>query len=150
MTLYQSKGFSLIELVIVIMIGFVLLSTTTSRIARTRSVLAAAGARQAFLALHARTRAQAVEFGATARLMIDVENDSAWIVQGGNTITTYRFVPDGVDLQSDAGGVVQLCMIARGYSESRCNSFAEPVELTFATAEASQTVVLFPMGQVTW
>ena len=52
MTLYQSKGFSLIELLIVIMIGFVLLSTTTSRIARTRSVLAAAGARQAFLALH--------------------------------------------------------------------------------------------------
>ena len=147
---YQSKGFTLLELVIVVMIGFVLLSTTTSRISRTRSILAATGARQAFLALHSRTRAQAVEFGSTARLMIDVANDSAWIVQGGNTITTYRFAPDGVDVQSSETGIVEVCMIARGYSEPRCNSFTDPLELTFATAESAKGLVVYPMGQVTW
>ena len=139
------------ELIIVILIGSVLLSVTVGRISGTRSVLSAVGARQAYLALHSRTRAQAIEFGSTARLMLDLSGDSAWIVQGGNTIETYRFAPDGVDVQSSSSdAVVQMCMVARGYSEPRCNSFGESVTLTFVTARSSTSLVLLPMGQVEW
>lgn len=84
----RSLGFTLLELIIVILIGSVLLSVTVGRISGTRSVLSAVGARQAYLALHSRTRAQTIEFGSTARLMLDPSGDSAWIVQGGNTIET--------------------------------------------------------------
>ncbi len=147
----RSLGFTLLELIIVILIGSVLLSVTVGRISGTRSVLSAVGARQAYLALHSRTRAQAIEFGSTARLMLDVSGDSAWIVQGGNTIETYRFAPDGVDVQSSSSdAVIQMCMVARGYSEPRCNSFGESVTLTFVTARSSTSLVLLPMGQVEW
>jgi len=139
------------ELIIVLVIGAVLVSIASGRIAKTRSVLAGGAARQAYLALHSRTRAQAIEFGTTARLMLDVGGDSAWIVQGGETIETYRFANDHVDVESSSmDATVQMCMIARGYSEPRCNSFSEPVELTFTTAESAASVVLMPMGQVEW
>ena len=151
MTRNQSQGFSLFELIVVLLIGSVLLSVTTNKIASTRSVLSAIAARQAYLALHSRTRAQAVEFGTTARLMLDIPGDSAWIVQGGNTLETYRFAPDGVDVQSSSeDAVIQMCMIARGYSEPRCNSFEESVTLHFVTAQATESILLLPMGQVEW
>ena len=151
MTRNQSNGFSLLELIIVLVIGSVLLSVGMSRLTRTRSHLAGGAARQAYLALHARTRAHAIEFGTTARLMLDLRGDSAWIVQGGETIETYRFADDRVDVESDAmGNILQMCMIARGYSEPRCNSFTEPVELTFSTTESAVNLVLSPMGQVQW
>lgn len=151
MTRNQSPGFSLLELIIVLLIGAVLLSVTVGRISGTRSVLSAVAARQAYLALHSRTRAQAIEFGSTARLMLDLPGDSAWIVQGGNTIETYRFAPDGVDVRSSStDAVVQMCMVARGYSEPRCNSFGESVTLTFVTARSTESLVLLPMGQVDW
>ena len=147
----QSLGFTLLELIIVILIGSVLLSVTVGRISGTRSVLSAVGARQAYLALHSRTRAQAIEFGSTARLMLDPSGDSAWIVQGGNTIETYRFARDGVDVQSSSSdAVVQMCMVARGYSEPRCNSFGESVTLLFVTAQATESIGLLPMGPVEW
>ena len=64
---------------------------------------------------------------------------------------TYRFAPDGVDVQSSSSDpLVQMCMIARGYSEPRCNSFDESVTLLFVTAESTQSIVLSPMGQVSW
>ena len=151
MTRNQSQGFSLFELIVVLFIGSVLLSVTTNKISSTRGVLAAVAARQAYLALHSRTRAQAIEFGSTARLMLDIPGDSAWIVQGGITLETYRFAPDGVDVQSSSSdAVVRMCMIARGYSEPRCNSFDESVTLLFVTAQASESIVLLPLGQVEW
>jgi prepilin-type N-terminal cleavage/methylation domain-containing protein len=147
----QSNGFSLVELIIVLVIGAVLLSMSMGRISATRSHLAGGAARQAYLALHARTRAHAIEFGTTARLMLDLRGDSAWIVQGGETIETYRFTDDRVDVESDSSDpTIQMCMIARGYSEPRCNSFSEPVELTFSTAGSAVSLVLSPMGQVQW
>ncbi|MCK5650641.1 MAG: prepilin-type N-terminal cleavage/methylation domain-containing protein [Gemmatimonadetes bacterium] len=151
MTRDQSNGFTLMELIIVLVIASVLLSMAVGKIGQTRSVLAGGAARQAFLALHSRTRAQAIEFGTTARLMLDISGDSAWIVQGGETIETYRFANDHVDVESNSQDhTVQMCMIARGYSEPRCNSFTEPIELTFRTAESAASVVLLPMGQVKW
>ncbi len=151
MTRNQSQGFSLFELIVVLFIGSVLLSVTTNKISSTRGVLSAVAARQAYLALHSRTRAQAIEFGSTARLMLDIPGDSAWIVQGGITLETYRFAPDGVDVQSSSSdAVVRMCMIARGYSEPRCNSFDESVTLLFVTAQASESIVLLPLGQVEW
>lgn len=151
MTRNQSKGFSLLELIIVIVIGSVLLSVAVGKIGRTRDILSAVAARQAYMALHARTRSQAIEFGATARLLLDIQGDSAWIVQGGNTIETYRFAPDRVDVQSSSSdAVVQMCMVARGYSEPRCNSFVDAITLRFVTAQASESIVLLPMGQVRW
>ena len=147
----RSPGFSLLELIVVLAIGSVLLSMTVGRISGTRGVLSAVAAQQAYLALHSRTRAQAIEFGSTARLMLDTQGDSAWIVQGGNTLETYRFAPDGVDVQSSSvDPVVQMCMIARGYSEPRCNSFDDSVTLLFVTAQSSKSLVLLPIGQVRW
>ena len=147
----QPKGFTLLELIIVIMIGSILLSMAVTKIGSTRSLLAANAARQAVMSLHARTRAQAIEFGTTARLMIDTAGDSAWIAQGGRTIEVYRFYPDNVDVESDSDdSTVQMCMIARGYSEPRCNSFAESLELTFTTSQSVESLTLLPMGQVKW
>lgn len=147
----QTDGFTLLEFIVVLVIAAVLLSVAVEQIGTTRARLAGNAARQSFLALHARTRAQAIEFGMTARLYLDTTGDSAWIVQGGQTIERYRFGPEGVDVGSNAvGSPVEVCMIARGYSEPRCNSFTESVELTFTSSESVARLVLLPTGQVRW
>lgn len=151
MTSKPCKGFTLVELVITLLIGSLLVSIAMGKISTTRSHLAGNAARQAFLALHARTRAQAIEFGATARLHIDTQGDSAWIRQLGQTIEVYRFSLDEVDVEADSHeAIVTMCMIPRGYSEPRCNSFGESVELRFITAQSEASVVLLPMGQTEW
>lgn len=142
------RGFTLIELVIVLLIGSILTSIALSSWGNARGRAQARSARTTFAAVHARARAQAIERGATVRMLVDVAGDSVALVSGGLTLERIQFGGElNVDLQSSVGAV-RLCMSPRGYADTSCNSFSTPVTITFRRSADTASVTLLPMGQL--
>lgn len=142
------RGFTIIEMVIVIMVGGILLSITVAGFGAVESRTAARQARNVFAGLHARARAHAIEFGTTTRLEMDMGGDSVWIVRNGTTIETIRFADQfGVDLTSGANRHT-LCMSPRGYADTDCNSFTTSATVTFERAAESMAATILPLGQL--
>lgn len=147
---HRTKGFSLIEAVLVIAIGGVLLSIAAQNLSLNRSKMSARSARDAFGSLHALARARAVEFGTTARVFLSTAGDSAWIEQGGAQVERLDLNLDyHVDVLGPAP-VIRICMTPRGYADSRCNSFPKAVTVVFSTPEAEESLQIFPLGQLRW
>jgi hypothetical protein len=98
----------------------------------------------------ARTRAHAIETGATALLVADTRGDSVMIFKEGQLIENVRFQEEiGVDLQAEAS-TVRLCMNARGFADTGCNSFNSSTALVFASGTRSGSVTILPLGQLLW
>ncbi|HSG07804.1 MAG TPA: prepilin-type N-terminal cleavage/methylation domain-containing protein [Longimicrobiales bacterium] len=147
----QSRfGFSVIELVIALLIGGILTSIALSSYGNAQGRFAVRGARDTFASLHARARAQAIEKGATVRLMVDVTGDSIFLLSGGTNLETIHFADElHVDIRSSAGNL-RLCMNSRGYADTACNSFTTPPTVTFWQNADSTSVSILPLGQLVY
>jgi type II secretory pathway pseudopilin PulG len=142
----RTSGFTVIEVVIVLMFAAVLLGVSMSAFGEVQSRMAADQAVRAFHGLHARARAQAVERGIATQLVVDVGGDSVTIRRAGQRLETIRFQSDlGVDL---VGSSFVLCMGPRGFADPGCNSFSEPVKLGFSRGGDTEAVAVLPMGQL--
>ncbi len=144
---HRPRGFTVVELVIALVIGSILTSIALTSYKNARGHFAVRGARDMFAALQARARAQAIESGSTIRLIVDVAGDSAYLWQSGSNLETVRFADNHVDLKSDVGDFY-LCMNARGYADSSCNSFTGAANLTFWQNADSASVEILPLGQL--
>jgi prepilin-type N-terminal cleavage/methylation domain-containing protein len=143
-------GFSVIELVIALLIGSILTSIALSSYGNSRGRFAVRGARNTLTSLHARARAQAIERGATVRLVVDVSGDSIYLSSGGTNLETIHFADEfNVDIQSSSGNVT-LCMNSRGYADTDCNSFTTTPKVTFWQNADSASVSILPMGQLVY
>ena len=141
-------GFSVIELVIALLIGSILTSIALAGYGNARGRFAVRGARNTFTSLHARARAQAIERGATVRLVVDVSGDSIYLRSGGSNLETIHFADEfNVDVRSSVGNLV-LCMNTRGYADPDCNSFISIAKLTFLQSADSASLNILPMGQL--
>lgn len=136
----------MIEMVVVVVVGAILLGIAMVSFGGISERLAAGQAVRVFQSMHARTRAQAIEAGTLARLVVDVAGDSVTVRRGGDVLETVRFRQElGVDLR---GTSFTLCMGPRGFAEPDCNSFASPVTLNFVAGAGTESVELLPMGQL--
>ena len=143
-------GFTIIELIIALLIGTILTSIALSSYGNARGAFAVRGARNTFATLHARARAQAIERGATVRLMVDVAGDSIYLWSGGANLETIHFDDElHVDVQSSMGNV-RLCMNTRGYADTSCNNFTTTAKLTFWFNADSASVNILPLGQLVY
>jgi len=143
------RGFTLVEVVIVLVIGSILMSIAMTGFGNARGPCAVRGARSTFAALHARTRAQAIEAGARVLLFVDVAGDSAFIWEGQN-LETIRFDEElNVDLRS-TGGNLRICMNARGFADPDCNSFDATAVLEFWHNADQASVEILPLGQLVY
>ena len=107
------------------------------------------GARQAFMAMNARARAQAVEYGRTVRLNLDPGGDSVWLSRGNEVLEILDFHEEfGVDIRTSTNSDLRVCMNARGFADTRCNNFASPVTLTFLLASDTASVRVLSFGQM--
>ncbi|MGD2068072.1 MAG: prepilin-type N-terminal cleavage/methylation domain-containing protein [Gemmatimonadota bacterium] len=142
------RGFTLIEVVVVISVGAALLTLAVAGFGGVRSRYAVREARASFAALHARTRAHAIEFGQTVELHADAAGDSIWIERNDTILEAVRLGNElGVDLLSDVS-VLTLCINSRGYGDSGCSSFSAPLSLYFAAVGDTARLEVFPLGQL--
>lgn len=141
-------GFTLHELVIVLMLAGLLLTITIRSLASLEPRYAVAQARDGLMVLHAEARAQAIESGSVVRLNVDSRGDSAWLTRHDTTLAVTRFVVEhGVELAASRP-VVSLCMSPQGYSDMACNSFEGPVSFAFRRGPDVVRAVLLPLGQL--
>ena len=145
----RRSGFSIIELVVVLMVGSVLTSIAITEFNGVSGRFAVKGARQTLMSMHARTRVQAVEFGRTVRLHVDPVGDSIWLSRGSDVLEVLNFGEEfHVDIETSTSSEVRLCMNPRGFADTGCNSFVSPVTVTFVLISDTASVVLLPLGQM--
>jgi len=144
----QRRGFTIIELIIVVLVGAILATIAISSLGAVQSRTAVRQSRNAFAALHARARAQAIEFGTTTLLGVDVGGDSAWISRNDTILERIHFGEEfEVDLQSSTTRYT-LCMSPRGYANTDCTSFTGLAALTFVQGADSMSATMLPLGQL--
>jgi type II secretory pathway pseudopilin PulG len=136
------------EIVIVMIVGIALATMAITAFAPAQQKLAVRSARQTLAAMHARTRAHAIEAGSNVVLNLNFSEDKAWITRDGTTLETVNFYETmHVDLRG-AGATMEICMNARGFGESSCNSFNSGTDILFVQNSESKRMRVFPLGQV--
>ena len=139
----------MIELVVVLMVGSVLTSIAITSFNGVSGRFATNGARQTFMALNARARAQAVEYGRTVHLNLDPSGDSVWLSRGSDVLEVLDFGEEfDVDIRTSTNSDLRVCMSSRGFADTGCNSFSSPVTVTFVLAIDTASVRVFPLGQM--
>jgi prepilin-type N-terminal cleavage/methylation domain-containing protein len=143
----KRSGFTMVELVVVVVIGVILASIVVDGMDGYPTRSATRQARTVFLSMHARTRAQAAASGLTAKLNVDSDGDSVWISRNDSTLATVQFRAEmGVDI--DGEGVDTLCLTPRGFADSSCNSFGQgTMDVRFIQGGHASTVSILPLGQ---
>lgn len=155
----KHAGFTLIELVIVILIGSILTGIALSSFQNVQTRFAVRGAKEMYMTLHQRARSKAVEMGETVLLMVYVQGDSALIFSASEGVTDVtRFDEQlNVDIRTQGNFSYMMCMTPRGYADYNCGSytnfgftqtFADTVRLQFWQSADSASVLVLPMGQL--
>ena len=145
----RRSGFSIIELVVVLMVGSVLTSIAITEFNGVSGRFAVKGARQTLMSMHARARVQAVEFGQTVKLHVDPGGDSIWLSRDGEVLDVLDFGKEfNVDIQTSTDSEVRVCMNPRGFADTGCNSFMSPVTVTFVLMSDSASVLILTLGQM--
>ncbi len=145
----RRSGFSIIELVVVLMVGSVLTSIAIRNFNGVSGRFAVKGARQTLMSMHARARVQAVEFGQTVELHVDPAGDSIWLSRGGEVLNVMNFGEEfQVDIQTSTDSEVRVCMNPRGFADTGCNSFTSPVTVTFLLTSDTASVLILTLGQM--
>jgi len=144
------RGFTIIELVIVIAIGGILTAVAIKGFGVTSSLTAAKQARNVFNGMAARARAQAIESGQRTLLIADARGDSVMILAGGRIVENVRFAEEmDVDIQA-RDHLTFLCMSPRGYAEQACTSFNTTVKVSFVRGKQTRSLEILPLGQIRW
>ncbi len=134
----------------VLMVGSILTSIAIQSFNGVSGRFAAKGARQTLLSMHARARAQAVEFGRTVQLNMDPGGDSVWLSQGARILDVVDFGEEfNVDLRTSTDGYLSVCMNPRGFADTGCSNFNSPVTVTFVLATDTVSVRILTLGQMT-
>lgn len=145
----RQAGFTLTEVLIVVLVGSILLGVTLQSLGGVQERLALQQAAGVVESMVARARAMAVETGEPTRLNMHSAGDSLWIVRGGTTVNTVHLEEQlGVDLRF-AAGTATLCMGPRGYAEESCTTFTDVlrIELNVPTGDV-RTLAVTPTGQI--
>jgi prepilin-type N-terminal cleavage/methylation domain-containing protein len=145
----RRSGFSIIELVVVLMVGSVLTSIAITEFNGVSGRFAVKGARQTLMSMHARARMQAVELGQTVKLNIDPVGDSIWLSRGAVVLDVVDFGREfNVDVQTSSYAEIKVCMNPRGFADTGCNNFSSPVTITFVLTSDTTSVLILPLGQM--
>ena len=145
----KRTGFTVLELVVVIMMGIALTSIAIRSMAGVQQRMSVRQARNVYASVHARARAQAIEFGQRVMVEIDPAGDSIWVTRNDTTLEVIRLFDEmGVDIQTSES--VTVCMNSRGFADTGCNSFDEDetVTLLFTLGADSSSLQILPLGQV--
>jgi prepilin-type N-terminal cleavage/methylation domain-containing protein len=147
-------GFTILELIIVILITGVLVGVVINSFSRMAGQLNTRSAHDNFLSLHAQARAFAVERGVEVRLVIDPGADQVRVetTRDGQVevLNQLNFREEfQVDLIRVTGqGPVNLCFTPRGIANPTCgNAVGTETTIRFEMGNRSRSIRLLPLGQ---
>jgi len=152
----KTSGFTLIEIVFVVLIASILTTMAFSGFRNIQTRFAVRGAKVMYATLQQRARSMAVEMGETVLFYVDTAGDSAYIVRNGVTTDVARFAEVmNVDLRASQSTYF-LCMTPRGYADYECGSYTGSftattnftIQLQFWQGTDSTSVLVLPMGQL--
>lgn len=144
------RGFTIIEVIIVIVIGAIMMGIVIKSFGVTANQTSAREARNIFNGMAARARVHAIETGRNTLLIADARGDSVLILANGRIVENVRFGEEmDVDLQATQD-VTRLCMNPRGYADPKCNSFKSTVKVSFVRGSQTRSLEILPLGQIRW
>jgi len=143
-------GFTIIELIIVILVGSILTTIALSRISGAQTRIAVRGAQTTYAAMHARARVHGIEFGQNVLFRVDANGDSIWIEHDGNVLEKIRFGQDNINLKIVPNSVTSFtqCFSPRGYTDTGCNSYNNLMRVHFVQVADSTGLWVLPLGQL--
>lgn len=146
--LRRREGFTVPELVVVLLIMSVVTSFTFKSMAAVQSRYASRAARDVFAGLVAQTRSHAIERGIATWMLASAPGDSAvvWDAGGWNTVVHFDEEFD-VDLRLPSADIV-LVMTPRGYATPTLTNFSTIQKVGFQNGTGADSLMLYPLGQV--
>jgi len=159
-----NRGFSLVELLFVIVIGSVLMGVAMSGWGDVRDRLATGSAKAAYMAMHQTARSRAVEKGETILIVVytNLERVVYYTPTDGFFEEVYFDDEFGVDIRTTIGGTTTnfsyyMCMTPRGYADIDCGQYtgmltqtmgSNEFDIEFWIGENSSKVTVLPLGQL--
>ena len=158
----RAPGFSLIELLLVIVIAAVLMGYAVPQLNQARAKQAARSARDAFAWTAQRARVRAIQTGKTQLLHVNPNTERAWVVtkdDATDILVTVNFQTEHeATLTTPGNAVISVCYGPRGYAFKwaqlasgvwSCNLNAtDNVDIAFTHAGVQSTARLKAAGQV--
>lgn len=149
-------GFTLVELLLVMIIGAVLLSMAIPSFTRVAAGQNARNARDAVVWMGARARSRAIERGEVVLLEINPATERAWIVRRNTGTALASDTLEKVSFQTersvDISGITSqltLCYNPRGYAfKCSANSPVTNQDVVFSHAGKTATARVKPLGQI--
>ena len=149
----RTRGFTLIEVLITILIGAILTSIAVKGFGLTSSEMSVRQAKNVFTGMVARARAMAIERGTLTMFYVDTNADSISISYylgespWWDLEETVHFGDEmGIDIQS-AYGTIYRYMTPRGYANTYYGHTGT-IDVTFVQGDQSETIQFLPLGQV--
>ena len=141
-----SPGFSIVELMLALAIGFVLLGITVRAMAPVRQASAVRSGDFVVRSMLSRARAEAIERNETVLMRLDPTGDTAWIQAGTDQVDRFDFHEElGVNVL--AAQAVTICMTARGVADANCNYPLLPM-IGLRVGGKSTYLQVLPSGQI--
>lgn len=149
-------GFTLVELLVVIIIGGVLLGIAIPSFTNLTKGRNAQNARDAVVWLAARARGRAIERGEVHLLEIDPPNERAWVVRrntgtplASDTVETVSLADQyATTVSTTANTKITLCYGPRGYAFTCTGSPTSNVDVTFTHIDRTARARVKPLGQI--
>jgi prepilin-type N-terminal cleavage/methylation domain-containing protein len=152
------SGFSLIEVIIVLLIAGVLGGLAAPQISKYTSKRAVHNASTALVHTAAQARAQAIQTGQEVEMRVRPTSNSVVIVSAGDTVGRLDLAsgPVRATLVGTAAGTATpstaefvVCYVPRGYARPSCGDDKLPRTITFASPSARDTArAVITVGQV--
>lgn len=147
----RRPGFTMIEVLIVLLIGGIMMAIAIPQSGKFLSKRAAANARDAFVFSAARARAAAVERGDVVVMVVRPAGDSVTVMSADAADTLHVLDLRGGETKADllAEAVLRVCYMPRGFAHPSCGSGSSlPKAVGFAGKQDTLWSVLNAVGQV--
>lgn len=145
----RPQGFSLVELILVLLITSVILSITMPTLVFVQGQLEARGASRRFAAAHSLTRSTAIRHAGIASLRIDPYLHQFWIqVDTGaasDTVSFHDGFPSGMTMSSNRN---RVCFDSRGLSTTRAGCEPGDVQVSFEVAGHTEVIQSTVLGRL--
>lgn len=142
----NQQGFTLVEVVFVLMIGGILMGVGTREYARLSSQMAVGNARDAMIQTASRARGEAMRSGSLIYMHVRPDEGTVAVeTAGGQVLHTLDAAEFGAQL---AGEEISVCYTSRGYALPGCTTVAGVETVHFFRGADSAAVVVMALGQV--